>query len=188
MNEKDIIQGCIRNDEHCQRILFDTYAKKMMTLCLRYSNFHRQDAEDVLQEGFIRIFNKIHLYKDFGSFEGWMKRIFINIAIRRNQNAQKKAHISAPLGDNISTIHVPEAFNNLSVEEILDVIADLPQGYRMVFNLSVIDGYSHNEIAQILDIKPATSRSQLTKAKQLLKQLLTSPTLNVPAKIKISTF
>ena len=144
----------------------------MMTLCLRYSNFQKQDAEDVLQEGFIRIFDKIHLYKDFGSFEGWMKRIFINIAIRRNQNTQKKMHISNHLDENSSAIQVPVVLNNLSVEEILDVIADLPQGYRMVFNLYIIDGYSHNEIAQILDIKPATSRSQLTKAKHLLKELL----------------
>ena len=184
MNEKDIIQGCIHNEEISQRALFDNYAKRMMTLCLRYSNFQKQDAEDVLQEGFIRIFNKIHLYKDFGSFEGWMKRIFINIAIRRNQNNKKKAHISVPIDDKISAIHVPEALNNLSVEEILDVIADLPDGYRMVFNLYVIDGYSHKEIAQILDIKPATSRSQLTKAKYLLKQLLAGPqqqvALNTP--------
>jgi len=185
LNETEIIEGCIQNNEACQRALFDAYAKRMMTLCLRYSNFQKQDAEDVLQEGFIRIFDKIHLYKDFGSFEGWMKRIFINIAIRRNQNAKKKAHISTPFHEHISAIQVPEILNTLSVEEILDVIADLPQGYRMVFNLFVIDGYSHKEIAQILDIKPATSRSQLTKAKQLLQQLLTSQQDSFAAKTNI---
>ncbi len=185
MSEKEIILGCIQNNAHSQRALFDKYAKRMMTLCLRYSNFQKQDAEDVLQEGFVRIFDKIHLYKDFGSFEGWMKRIFINIAIRHNQNSKKKEDISNQLNDNVSAIQVPEALNNLSAEEILDVIADLPQGYQIVFNLSVIDGYSHNEIAQILDIKPATSRSQLTKAKQLLKQLLTNSQHIVPPTIQI---
>ena len=188
MNVKDIIQGCIQNKPESQRALYDIYAKRMMTLCLRYNNFQKQDAEDVLQEGFIRIFDKIHLYKDFGSFEGWMKRIFINIAIRKNQNTKKKAHIATHLDEKISAIQVPVVLNNLSVEEILDVIADLPDGYRMVFNLNVIDGYTHNEIAQILDIKPATSRSQLTKAKQLLKQLLSSSLHSVPEKIQISTF
>lgn len=154
-------------------MLFERYSKKMMTLCLRYSNFQKQDAEDILQEGFIRIFNKIHLYKDFGSFEGWMKRIFINIALRRNQNIKKKALLSIPLEEGIQEIQHPEALQQLSAEEILQVIADLPQGYRMVFNLFVIDGYSHKEIAQILGIQPATSRSQLTKAKHLLKHILT---------------
>lgn len=172
MNEKTIIQGCIQNDEKSQRALFEYYSGRMMTLCLRYSNFQRQDAEDILQEGFIRIFDKIHLYKDFGSFEGWMKRIFINIAIRRNQNTKKKALLNKPLEDGMSSIQNPSILNSLNAEEILGVIEKLPPGYQMVFNLFVIDGYSHKEIAQILDIQPATSRSQLTKAKQMLKQLL----------------
>jgi len=174
LTEANIIQGCINEDPYYQKILFERYSGRMMTLCLRYSNFQKQDAEDILQEGFIRIYDKIALYRDFGSFEGWMKRIFINIAIRRNQNLKKKASISLTLEEGRNSIQLPHAIENLSAEQILAIIENLPEGYRIVFNLYEIDGYSHAEIAQILGIKAATSRSQLTKAKILLKKMLTA--------------
>lgn len=151
-------------------MLFDTYAGKMMSLCLRYSS-DKHTAQDILQEGFIRLFDNIRQYKFEGSFEGWMRRVFVSVAVRFV--SKKKivfAHIdTTDASDNYTE---PTAIARLSENEIHELIKKLPEGYRLVFNLNVIEGYSHEEIAGMLRIETSTSRTQLLKARKMLQGLI----------------
>ncbi len=167
MTEFEIIDGCIRQNMNCQRMLFEQYAGKFMTVCRRYAN-DEMEAEDMLQEGFVRIFNNIHQFKFEGSFEGWMRRIVVNVALK---SLQKKKLKFGEIKDNSADSPSIQAYayNNLGEEEILKLINRLPDGYRIVFNLAVIEGYSHEEIARMLNIQPSTSRSQLVKARKMLQ-------------------
>jgi RNA polymerase sigma factor (sigma-70 family) len=165
-----LIQECIKNKPDAQRILFEKYAGKMMSLCKRYVN-DQQQAQDILQMGFMKVFEYIHQYKGEGSFEGWMRKVFASIAIR--QLKKKKMSFAAVdmLDDDIAS-EGPAIISKLSEEDIHQFIRNLPTGYRTVFNLHVIEGYSHDEIAMLLNIKPATSRTQLLKARKLLQVLI----------------
>jgi RNA polymerase sigma-70 factor (ECF subfamily) len=170
LTEALIIQGCIKKQHEAQRMLFDIYAGRMMSLCLRYAN-DQQEAQDILQMGFLKIFEYIHQYKGEGSFEGWMRKVFASIAIR--QLSKKKMDFTSV--DKISTEVVaedPSVISKISEDEIHQLIRTLPPGYRTVFNLNVIEGYSHEEIAELLNIKPATSRTQLLKARKMLQTLI----------------
>lgn len=168
MTEADIIKGCIQKNTNCQRLLFDAYAGKLMTLCLRYCN-NKADAEDVLQEAFLKIFYNIHQYKFQGSFEGWIKRITVNCALKKI----RKEKINF---EEIITDEIPNAAKNLLPEDILNekellaLVNSLPNGYRIIFNLYVLEEYTHEEIAKMLGIQTVTSRSQLLKAKRMLQQ------------------
>jgi RNA polymerase sigma factor (sigma-70 family) len=167
LTEKELIKGCIKKDLKCQRLLFDRYAGKMMTVCLRYS-CDQKEAEDILQESFIRMFSFIGQYRSEGSLEGWIKRIVVNCALRSLQNRKLRfVEITENLLENQPID--PNALTNLSVNELLKLIGSLPDGYRVVFNLHVMEGYDHSEIAEILHIRAATSRSQLLKARKLLQ-------------------
>lgn len=172
MSEDELIKGCVKNNPTCQRILFEQYAGIIMTICLRYSN-DRYEAEDILQEAFIRIFRYIKQYKFEGSFEGWMKRIVVNTALKI---LQKKVIRFSELNEEIIALPKtePEAWSDLSKQEILKLISNLPIGYRVVFNLYVMEQYSHEEIAKILKINAGTSRSQLAKAKKKLQEQIVS--------------
>lgn len=167
MNEFDLIKGCIKNDVNCQRKLFELYAGKMMTVCLRYATC-KDDAEDFLQEAFVRVFKYLHQFKFEGSFEGWIRRIVVNTSLKQLQ--RKKIHFSeiTDYNQNNNTIE-PYAFSHLGEETLLKLINNLPDGYRIVFNLNVIEGYSHEEIAKLLGIQSGTSRSQLVKARKMLQ-------------------
>ncbi len=168
MTEFEIIKGCVRQNQHCQRMLFEQYAGKFMTACRRYAK-DEMEAEDILQEGFIRIFNNIQQFKFEGSFEGWMRRIVVNVALKSLQ--KKKIQISEIKENTANTPSLePYAFNHLGEEDLLKIIHQLPDGYRIVFNLAVIEGYSHEEIAKMLNIQASTSRSQLVKARKMLQQ------------------
>jgi RNA polymerase sigma factor (sigma-70 family) len=167
-----IIAGCKKQEAHCQRLLFNRYAPKVLTTCRRYEN-HQLDAQDILQDTFITVFEKIDLYdSEKGNIENWISRIAINTALK---SLRKKQPITANL-DLLPDLpdEVPDndehTLNDWTEEEILAVIQDLPPGYRTVFNLYVIDGFSHQEIADQLEISPQTSKSQLFKAKALLRQ------------------
>ena len=153
-------------------MLFGQYAGKMMTVCIRYSG-SQAEAEDMLQEGFIRIFSHINQYKFEGSFEGWLRRVVVNTALRILQ--KKVIHFSEIKEDlqPISNVD-PEAWSNLSEREILKLVSELPTGYRVVLNLYVLEGYSHREIAEMLKINAGTSRSQLAKAKRTLQEQIRS--------------
>lgn len=166
MTEIEIIKGCIRQNEICQRLLYEQMSGKMFTVCLRYAN-DIMEAEDMLQEGFIRVFTNIHQFKFEGSFEGWVRRIMVNCALKF---IQKKKIIFSELKESSSATFQYYTHSNMDEEELLKLIFQLPHGYKVVFNLYVIEGYSHEEIAQMLNIQPSTSRSQLVKARKMLQQ------------------
>lgn len=166
MSEETIIRGCLRGSAQSQRQLYDRYAGKMYAVCLRYAR-STADAADILQEGFVKVFTKIHQFHFQGSFEGWVRRIMVNTALRTYQRQRFDYEQSgyerlpdAPVD--------PDAIATLSEQELLALIAKLPDGYRMVFNLVAVEGYSHAEAAHLLGIQESTSRSQLTKARRWL--------------------
>ena len=148
-------------------MLFEAYARKMMSVCLRYVVNHH-DAEDILQEAFIKVFAHIHQFKFEGSFEGWLRRIVVNTALKALQ--KKKLHFAE-----VNETTVPAATadatapSSLQAEQLMKLLNNLPDGYRVVFNLYVIEGYDHEEIAQMLNIQTSTSRSQLVKARKMLQ-------------------
>ncbi len=171
MTEKEIIQGCIEGDIQTQRLLFNTFAPKMMSVCLRYIG-NRSEAEDVLQDGFILVFRHIEKFKFNGSFEGWIRRIMVNTALKFLQS--KKVNFVEIDAVQATFIHgEPSVLSELNTEELMKMIDALPDGYKIVFNLYVIEGYSHNEIAKLIHISPGTSRSQLIKARRLLQKQIT---------------
>lgn len=167
MTEHELIKGCIRQEPVCQRMLFDKHAGKMMGVCLRYAQ-DNMEAEDMLQDAFIKVFQYIIQFKFEGSFEGWIRRIVVNTAIRhleRKKMSFKEIDDHSPNNPQID----PHAYGHLGEDDLLKLISQLPEGYRMVFNLSVIEGYSHDEIGEMLKIQAGTSRSQLVKARKMLQ-------------------
>jgi RNA polymerase sigma-70 factor (ECF subfamily) len=162
-----MIKGCIDKNTSCQRMLFDTFSGKMMTVCLRYANDH-MEAEDMLQDGFIRVFNNIHQFKFEGSFEGWIRRVIVNCALKQ---LQKRKINFTDIDEHTAQMPTTESYApaSLGEEELLKLINSLPTGYRIVFNLNVIEGYSHEEIAEMMGIQASTSRSQLVKARKMLQ-------------------
>jgi len=167
LTEGEIIQGCLNKNTAAQHALFQKYAGVLMTICRRYGGDHTE-AEDMLQEAFIRIFKFINQYQGTGSFEGWIKRITVRSCLQILQ--VRKVRFSE-LSEGLQEIQtsVPDIISELDADEILKQISYLPVGYRMIFNLYVMEGYSHEEIGQMLKIKTATSRSQLSKARSLLQ-------------------
>jgi RNA polymerase sigma factor (sigma-70 family) len=165
--EYELIKGCINQDARCQRMLFDRYAGKMMSVCLRYAN-DTMEAEDMIQDAFIKVFQYIGQFKFEGAFEGWIRRIVVNTAIRHLE--KKKLHFKDidDNGQNAPSIDA-QAYNHLGEADLMRLISQLPDGYRLVFNLNAIEGYSHEEIAVMLNIQPGTSRSQLVKARKMLQ-------------------
>lgn len=170
MTEKEIVQGCIKEDRHCQQALFVRYAGQMLVVCMRYAR-HYMEAEDILQDAFVKVFDNIHKFQFKGSFEGWIRKIVINTALK---NYSKKSFQQEKIGLDHQPEHSmePESYNNLEYEEMLHLISRLPEGYRLVFNLYAIEGYSHKEIADMLDIQESTSRSQLVKARKMLQGMI----------------
>jgi len=172
LTEERLIEGCIQHDVDCQRMLFEQYAGRMMTICLRYS-CDRPEAEDMLQEAFIKIFSHLGQYKFEGSFEGWMKRIVVNCALKMIQ--KKRIRFSEINSQELTGTQTdPYALSSLTEDELLKLISHLPDGYRVVFNLYVMEGYNHDEIAALLGIQATTSRSQLVKARKLLQKQIMS--------------
>jgi RNA polymerase sigma factor (sigma-70 family) len=170
-NEKVVLQGCFNNDLRSQKLLYERYKVPMFTLCLRYAA-DRSEAEDMLQDGFIQIFKELHQFDaNKGVFEGWMRRVIINMAL---QLIRKKKMSFVEINDTQMQISNDEdVISNMTMKELLLHIQKLPTGYRTVFNLYVIDGLQHNEIAEMLNISVNTSKTQLFKAKQLLKKAIT---------------
>ena len=164
-----MITGCMQNNAASQRLLFDAYAGKMMSVCFRYAG-NLPDAEDMLQEAFIKIFAHIHQFKFEGSFEGWLRRIVVNTALKA---LQKKKLCFTDINEAATGMQIePETYSHLHTEQLLQLLKTLPDGYRVVFNLYIIEGYDHDEIAAMLHIQASTSRSQLVKARKMLQQLI----------------
>lgn len=170
MNEQELIQGCLRGSAQYQRQLYEQFAGKMYAVCLRYARTS-SDAADILQEGFVKVFTKLEQFQFQGSFEGWIRRIMINTALRAYQRQRFEFESSGY--ENLPESPVdPDALAILSEAELLRLINRLPDGYRVVFNLVAIEGFSHAEVAGMLGIQESTSRSQLTKARRWLGEQL----------------
>jgi RNA polymerase sigma factor (sigma-70 family) len=165
----EIISGCLKNDRRMQGEFYRIFAPKMYAVCLRYTS-NQFDAQDILQDGFIKIFESLKSFKGNGSLEGWMKRIFIHLALDRYRS--KITHLSVDEINNHEDLNDSEAsaIDTLSEKEILAYIRELPDQYRMVFNLYVLEGLSHQDIAAMMNIGVSTSRSNLARAKSILKE------------------
>ena len=169
--EEGIVQGCIRQDRKAQRALYERFSSRMFAVCMRYSR-SREEAEDLLQEGFITLFAKIGMYSGTGSLEGWMRKIFVNAALMKLRKADAlrdaadvtDAARNVPASDDILA--------GIGGDELIRLIASMPDGFRTVFNMNVIEGYSHKEIADALGISEGASRSQLSRGRMWLQEKL----------------
>jgi RNA polymerase sigma factor (sigma-70 family) len=169
LQEQELIRRCGANDRAAQRLLYDRFAPLLMAICRRYAG--QQYAEDVMQESFIRVFQYLGQYRSEGSFEGWIRRVCVNTCIRHLEKA-KRLSIDY-YGDGLPEHGMePDAISNMSANELLNLIDKIPEGYKTVFNLSVIEGFHHKEIAQMLGIEESSSRSQLTKARKFIQRSL----------------
>lgn len=171
IEEKEIIHRCSMNDGKAQEWLFKTYYSKLMTICIRYTD-NEDDAKDILNEGFLKIFQSIHKFNHQGSFEGWLKRIVANSAIdfiRRQQKFKQTQPIQL-LPDLPDHTNYQDAISMLSEKELLLLIRKLPPMSRSVFNLAVFENFSHKEISKLLEIKEGTSMWHLNNARNILKK------------------
>ncbi|NNL93015.1 MAG: sigma-70 family RNA polymerase sigma factor [Saprospiraceae bacterium] len=171
LTTEEIIDGCRRGQAVSQRALVDQFSASLFSVCLRYIGSESK-SKDVLQESFIRIFKS---FKNFdsskGSLQGWMRKITVNMALKTIEKEKIKfSPLSVDFNNSMSV--EPSALHNMEADDLLKVVQTLPDGYRQVFNLSVIEGYSHKEIAQMLDIQEVSSRSNLSRAKQILRNKL----------------
>ncbi len=167
MGLDELIKACKRNDRRAQERIYKMYASKMYALCLKYSR-SKEEAEDNLQDGFITVFEKIDQFGFKGSFEGWIKRIMINTAL---QKYRERNVLNLVREEDISgMVEVDEQATSLPLDYLLDKIQHLPNQYRLVFNLYVLDGYSHKEVARMLGISEGTSKSNLSRARNLLRK------------------
>ena len=171
LTEKELIEGCKANKPSAQKALYLKYGPVMLTVCRRYAR-HHMEAEDFLQDGFIKVFKYLYQFRAESSLSAWIRRIMINNALKQvSKSAFKKEQIG--IADHYSGDIDQGTYARLSAEEILILVSDLPRGYRIVFNLYAIEGYSHKEISVQLGIGESTSRSQLLKARKMLKVRLT---------------
>jgi len=173
MDEKlvELISRCVEDDAVAQKELYDMLAPKIMGICVRYAK-SRYDADDIFQESFIRIYGNLSQFKGEGSFEGWAKRIAVNTALRSfklNEHENNHLDIDDVKQDGFS---IENILSEISSKELLNVINQLPEGYKMVFSLYVIEGYTHKEIAKMMKISEGTSKSQFFYAKKMLQKLL----------------
>ena len=171
MTEEAIFQGCLKNQAEAQRELYNRYSPKMLAVCYRFAH-KREDAEDMLQEGFIKVFSQIHTFQNKGAFEGWIRRIIVHTCInnlKKNKRFNESVDIAYASGIQIREESVPSI---VQAKQVVECIRMLPVGYRTVLNLYAVEGYSHKEIGEMLDIEESTSRSQYTRAKQMLEDIL----------------
>ncbi|MDR0507818.1 MAG: sigma-70 family RNA polymerase sigma factor [Dysgonamonadaceae bacterium] len=168
--QEQLIAGCKRKEALARKKLYERYAPAMLGLCIRYVK-ERETAQDILQEGFIKIFTKIGEYSGTGSFEAWMKKVFVTTALEYlRQTKVWRSNVSLEdYNENMIDHFDISMAAKLSADEILRHVNELPDGFRTVFNLYAIEGYSHAEIADMLGIKEASSRSQLARARSLLQ-------------------
>ncbi len=166
--EYNLIKNCLSGKREAQKGFYDRFAASMFGVCLRYAHDYQQ-AEDLLQEGFIKVFNNLDKYRGDGSFEGWIRRIFVNTAIEHFRKSQHMLPVhDLQIVNNLNVQN--EALTNLAVETLMGFIRALSPGYKTVFNLYAIEGYSHREISEILGISEGTSKSQLARARYILQR------------------
>lgn len=170
--EQLLIKGCIAGDRAFQTKLYYLFAPKMLGVCLRYAR-SKEEAEEILQEGFLRVFTYINTYKGSGSFEGWIRKIMVNAALFRYRNKSKLQPVIRLDTSGYDAAGETDIASNLDAKELLSLVQTLPAGYRIVFNLYVFEGYKHREIAQALGISEGTSKSNLSDARIYLQKALT---------------
>ncbi|MEO6220293.1 MAG: sigma-70 family RNA polymerase sigma factor [Ginsengibacter sp.] len=170
LSETDLIQGCINGNRQMQEHLYQKYSSKMYGVCLRYSG-NMEDANDLLQEGFIKVFKNLNKFRGEGSFEGWIRRIFVNTSIEHFRKKIKLYNVTE-VHENTNQDYDLTILDTLAEKDIIILVNELSPGYKAVFNMHVIEGYSHKEIADVLGITEGTSKSQLARAKGVLKKSL----------------
>lgn len=170
VSEQQLIKGCLEGVPAYQQMLYKFYASKMLTVCMRYAS-KREEAEDILQEGFITVFEKMHQFKMQGSFEGWVRRIMVNKSLEHLRKVSRIYSMTVDI-DYVEDrfISSDDILNAISSKELLQMIQDLPPKYKMVFNLYVFEGMTHKEIAEMVGIAEGTSKSNLSDARMLLKK------------------
>jgi RNA polymerase sigma-70 factor (ECF subfamily) len=165
-----LIENCINGNRKSQKELYDLFAGKMFYICLRYAK-NQMDAEDILQDAFVKLFNNLHKFRGEGSFEGWVRRIFVNTAIESLR--RKQLNIAEVEGlENLIVAKSSNALDNLFEKDLMSVTSTLSDGYKTVFHLYAVEGYSHKEIGQKLGITESTSKSQFSRAKAILRNML----------------
>lgn len=170
MDDVQLIQECLKGNRRAQEELYRHFAAKMMGICMRYSR-NRDTAHDLLQEGFIKVFANLDEYTGSGSFEGWMRKIFINCALEKIRRS-KIFPLTYPSEEPEQEASFPDALEEMSAQEMLELIRRLPPGYQTIFNLFAIEGFSHKEIGAMLRITESTSRSQYARARYTLQQMI----------------
>jgi RNA polymerase sigma-70 factor (ECF subfamily) len=169
-SDEELASGCVKGKREYQQALYQRFYRKMYGVCLRYTQ-NREDAEDIFQEAFTRVYRSIGSFRGMGSLEGWIRRIVVRTAIeiqRRNSKLLPVVHQDAGPEPGFAEDQIA----NLNTDDLLQMIRQLPAGYRTVFNLYEIEGYTHREISLMLDISEGTSKSQLSRAKQMLRDYL----------------
>ena len=165
------MQGCLQNNAAAQKALYEKYSAKMLVVCYRYAH-NREDAEDMLQEGLIKVFSQIHTFENRGALEGWIRRIIVHTCInilKKNKRFNESVDLIHASSLQVREESIPSI---IQAKEVVECIRMLPIGYRTVLNLYAIEGFSHKEIAGMLDIEESTSRSQYTRAKSMLEDVL----------------
>jgi len=171
-SDEQLVKRCLEKDGLAQKQLFDYYSKRMMGVCLRYSNDY-EEAQDVLQMGFIKVFNKLETYNFEGVLEGWIRKIIVNTALDNiRKNKKNNENIELEKVDFQLNNNDENGFDALNAEDLLAIIQKMPTGFRTVFNLYAIEGYSHKEIAEQLNITISTSKSQYSRARVHLQNIL----------------
>jgi RNA polymerase sigma-70 factor (ECF subfamily) len=171
MNEENIVNACLKGNPLAQQKLFEMFAPKMLGVCLRYMKTD-DEAEDVLQDAFVKIFTKLFDYKNRGSLEGWVRRIVVNTALDQLRKNTKFTHVYDIAELEYKLENVDSIFESLVAKDLMKLVNAMPNGYRVVFNMFAIEGYSHKEIAETLGVSESTSKSQYSRARSYLKEKL----------------
>lgn len=171
LDEEQLVDGCLAGDRNCQRMLYERYYGAMMGVCMRYTS-DREEARDVLHEGFIKIFRNLAGFQRGTNLGGWIRRVIVNTAIdqyRRSARIPQSVDISTAIGE---FDHATDIVSDMSAQEILAIVQQLPPAYRTVFNLYVVEGYPHKDIGEMLGISEGTSKSNLAKARTKLQKMI----------------
>jgi RNA polymerase sigma factor (sigma-70 family) len=173
--DEKLVEECLKGKRHAYKLLYNRYAVKMLGVCMRYVK-NQDEAEDILQEGFVKVFTKMETYKNTGPLEAWIRRIMVNTALLQIRNRikpeiEREINHYYSITENIEDEN-ESCWETITSEDLFKMIQSLPDGYRTVFSLYVVDEYSHKEIGALLGISESTSKSQLSRARILLKKMI----------------
>jgi RNA polymerase sigma factor (sigma-70 family) len=171
-NLEILINGCLTGERSCQKELYNVYSPKMLPICLRYAE-NREEAEEILQDGFLQMFRCISQYRQIGTFEAWLRKIMINCALMRYRSKNKISRVISLTKDHDHVTTTDDFLDRIGEKELIRLIQNLSPAYRMVFNLYVFEGLKHREIALLLNITEGTSKSNLSDARAILRKALT---------------